>query len=437
MVDWFPGLLLIWGYAMRIAIVTLGTRGDVQPYVALGLGLQSAGHNVRLAASDDFCSLVEDAGLPFWSLGENFMAYAQAKGQQAMMESSRANLLLINEVVGDVWQMMQDAFERMLAVCQDVDAIVGSLAPGALTYHIAEKLNIPHFYSFTIPFFLRTRTMPNPVFPAMPERLRPLYPLTHHFLEHFAWQPIRVGVNRIRRDYLDLPPLGWRFPYYELSGDHVPYLYCFSPAVVPLPPDARPGTHFCGYWFLPHADDWTPPVDLMDFISAGPPPVYVGFGSMVNRNPAEATAIVVEALQRAGQRGVLAAGWGGLKQSDLPEDILLVESCPHDWLFPRMAAVVHHGGAGTTGAGLRAGVPTIIVPFMGDQPFWGRRVADLDVGPEPIPRKRLTAERLSYAIRVAVEHGPMRERAAVLGEKIRAEDGVSAAVAIIERALAQ
>jgi UDP:flavonoid glycosyltransferase YjiC (YdhE family) len=212
-------------------------------------------------------------------------------------------------------------------------------------------------------------------------------------------------------------------------------LYCYSPAVAPKPPDWSESAHVTGYWFLDHPLDWQPPADLLHFLESGPSPIYLGFGSMITRKPEETTRITLDALRQAGHRGVIATGWGALSQSDLPDEVFLIESVPHDWLFPRMAAVVHHGGAGTTGAGLRAGVPSIVVPFGGDQPFWARRVKALGAGPDPIPRKRLTADRLAHAIRIAVADEPMRKRATELGATIRAEDGVGNALKIFNQTM--
>jgi sterol 3beta-glucosyltransferase len=190
-----------------------------------------------------------------------------------------------------------------------------------------------------------------------------------------------------------------------------------------------------GYWFLDHPPDWQPPADLVDFLESGPPPIYIGFGSLKSRGAEKAGRIVLDALRQSGHRGVIAIGGGGLSESDLPDEVFAVGSVPHDWLFPRMAAVVHHGGAGTTGAELRAGVPSVIVPVTNDQPFWGRRVRALGVGPAPIPRRRLTADRLARAICIAVTDESIRKRGAELGETIRAEDGVGNAVRIVNQAL--
>jgi UDP:flavonoid glycosyltransferase YjiC (YdhE family) len=188
-----------------------------------------------------------------------------------------------------------------------------------------------------------------------------------------------------------------------------------------------------GYWFLDPAADWTPPSALVEFLATGPPPVYVGFGSMGNQSPEETADLVVQALLQAGQRGIILSGWSGLRTAEKPDSVFMLDSAPFSWLFPRVAAVVHHGGAGTMAAGLRAGVPSIVVPFFGDQPYWGQRVVELGVGPQPIPRRRLTAERLAKAIQQAVSDQPMRQRATELGARIRAEDGVGRAVAIVEQ----
>lgn len=177
--------------------------------------------------------------------------------------------------------------------------------------------------------------------------------------------------------------------------------------------------------------DWQPPAALEDFLETGPLPVYVGFGSMPSQRPEDAAAMVVEALQRNGLRGVLYGGWGGLRPEDLPEQIYVTGPVPHNWLFPRMAAIVHHGGAGTTAAGLWAGVPNIVTPFFGDQPFWGRQVHALGVGPQPIPRSKLTVDNLSEALHTVTTDTQLRERAAALGQRIRAEDGVARAVELI------
>jgi sterol 3beta-glucosyltransferase len=216
----------------------------------------------------------------------------------------------------------------------------------------------------------------------------------------------------------------------------LPVLYAFSPLVVPKPPDWNASIRLTGYWVLPADAAWRPPAALDAFLGAGPAPVYIGFGSMTPTRADRLTAIAVDALAAAGQRGVLLGGWGAFGEGDLPSTVIAVRDVPHEWLLPRMRAIVHHGGAGTTGAALRAGVPSIVVPLGFDQPFWGRRVYALGVGPRPISRRRLTAAWLAQAIQTATTDGAMRARAADLGTALRAEHGVEVAVAEIEAIVA-
>jgi sterol 3beta-glucosyltransferase len=214
----------------------------------------------------------------------------------------------------------------------------------------------------------------------------------------------------------------------------VPIAYGYSPVVLPKPVDWGDWIHVTGYWFLDAPARWQPPVPLVDFLQSGPPPIYIGLGSMSEREPEETTKMLLHALSLTGQRAVLASGWSGLGNQMLPDNVFRIEAIPHDWLFPQMAAVVHHGGCGTTAAGLRAGVPTVTIPFFADQPFWAQRAFELGMGPRPIPRTRLTAEKLAVAIQAAVADKPMRTSSESIGKQIRAENGVSNAVEVFERA---
>jgi UDP:flavonoid glycosyltransferase YjiC (YdhE family) len=195
--------------------------------------------------------------------------------------------------------------------------------------------------------------------------------------------------------------------------------------------------HVTGYFFLDSETDWQPSSELKAFLEAGNPPVYIGFGSMAGSNPEELARLVSQALASSGQRGLLLTGWGGLSADLVPDNVFVVDSVPHSWLFPRMAAVVHHGGAGTTAEGLRAGVPTVVIPFVFDQPFWGARIKALGFGPDPVPLKKLTADRLANAITIAVTDPAIRQRARSCGEAIRAEDGTGNAVKIIKQYLGE
>jgi sterol 3beta-glucosyltransferase len=240
--------------------------------------------------------------------------------------------------------------------------------------------------------------------------------------------PYRKLLNQWRADKLGLAP-GKLDP--ARGGRTIPKLYGYSRHLLPNPPDWDDATYITGYWFLPPTANWQPPSALREFLDSGPSPVYAGFGSMTSQDAEGLTRKVLAACESTCQRVILATGWGGLVARDLPPSAYALDSAPHDWLFPRCSAVIHHGGAGTTGTGLWAGRPTLVCPFFGDQPFWGRRVYELGVGPQPIPQKRLTAESLAQAMRQLVSDEAMRQKAQALGEKIRAEDGVGEAVRII------
>jgi sterol 3beta-glucosyltransferase len=215
--------------------------------------------------------------------------------------------------------------------------------------------------------------------------------------------------------------------------NRTPLVNGFSPAIVPHPNDWTQDSETVGYWFLDEQSDWTPPAELVAFLDAKPTPVYIGFGSMSSNDPRGLFDLTCEALQVARQRAVFITGWSGLKDMQVPDNVCVIEKAPHGWLFERVAGVVHHGGAGTTAAGLRAGKPTMIIPHMADQPFWGRRVHDLGAGPKPVPRPKLTVERLAEGLRQLTGDAEMRRRAEALGAQIRAEDGIACGVEAIER----
>jgi sterol 3beta-glucosyltransferase len=322
---------------------------------------------------------------------------------------------------------------RLPTLLAGSDLIVAGTSAIAGLLPIAGQLGVPVVQAYLFPF-RPTRAFPSPLVPGLPFG-RALNRLSFHATRQIFWQSTRVADVAVRQA-LGLakgPLLG---PFRALDRSPAPVLYGYSPLVLPRPDDWPRNVHVTGYWTLEPPGDWSPPDDLLAFLDAGEPPVYIGFGSMGSRDPQAAGRIALEALARTGQRGLLATGWGGLRADALPAHVHLTRAVPHSWLFPRLAAVVHHGGAGTTAAGLRAGIPAIVVPFMGDQPFWGSRVAALGVGPAPVPRRLLDAKRLAGAIAQAVSDPDMRERAAELGRRLRQEDGVATAVAHINRFMA-
>ncbi len=413
----------------RITVVAAGSRGDVQPYVALGKGLRTAGYHVRILTSEDFAELVSGAGLEFGSIGTSIEQMLQSEAWRGVAES-RNFLAILSRMRQEMRRRAQDLAANMPALFDGTDLILAGMGGFTGAFSIAEKLRIPVIQAYVFPI-TPTRSFASPLTPGLPFG-KVLNPLSFRLMRQMLWQSSKAGDVATRRA-LGLPSGSFWGPYGAFQQQRMPLLYGYSPQVLPRPADWDALTHVTGYWFLDPAADWSPPADLVDFLNAGTPPVYIGFGSMGSRNPEESAQLALRALALAGQRGVIAAGWGGMSQTDLPDSVYMLRAIPHSWLFPHMAAVVHHGGAGTTAAGLRAGVPSIVVPFMGDQPFWGRTVAALGVGPAALPRRKLTAEQLAQAISTTISDQTMRQRAAALGERIRAEDGIGHAVAVIQQ----
>lgn len=416
---------------MKILISTFGSRGDVQPYLALAVGLQGAGHRVTLATSYNYTEWIQAYGVNTHPTPFNLQEVMQRPEIQTILRSG--NLIRQVRVMRDIMRQSAEAQDEVWTAIQDADFVIQSpTASGAL--EAASTLGMPAVFASPLPF-APTRAFPS-FFLALRGSLGGGYnALTHTLMHRVMWSAMGAPVTNRLRKKLGLRP--WR-SYAELlaSGRRLgtPWLYGFSAHVIPKPADWAEDQHITGYWFLDSPPGWRPPADLVRFLDSGPPPVYVGFGSMSHEDPARQTRLALRALELSGQRGVLLTGWGGITRHAAPTNVFFSDNVPHAWLFPRMAAVIHHGGAGTTGAGLRAGVPNIITPFAnGDQAAWADRVAQLGVGPRVPGIKQLTAEKLAEALHTTVTDSTLRARAAALGEKIRAEDGVARAVDIIER----
>jgi len=416
---------------MRITVLTVGSRGDVQPYVALSAGLQAAGYDVTLATHASFRETVEQRGLAFASIAMDPREVMRRREGREWMESGENPVRFIRELVRFIRPHLETHLAEVRAACAGADGVVFS--PLAFAgWHAAEALDVPSLQAALQP------ATPTGAFPTLPLAGRWSLGglgnrLTHIFYQQFAWQALRPVLNPWRRDVLGIPALPLSGPFRVMQRRHTPVLHGFSRHVLPRPRDWAEWIHVTGYWFLDRPSEWEPPSRVLDFLAAGPPPVYVGFGSMIPRDPAGTIDAVLAALRQAGVRGIVATGWMGATHHDFPDDVLALDEIPHDWLLPRVAAVVHHGGAGTTGAAMRAGRPAVVVPFFADQPLWARCVERLGVGPRPVPLKRLTADRLAEAIHIAVTDEGIARHAADLGAKIREEDGVENAVAIVDR----
>ena len=419
----------------HITLVTTGSRGDVQPFIALGVGLTASGHAVTLATNPIFADWVQENGLVFRTVEGNPMGAVQGQPGRDWMETGRRGLGFVRGFREYTEPILHQATADVLAACAGADLILFAGPAFYATYSVAEKLGLPFIQAYLQPIN-PTREFPSAIFPTRHKGGGLFNYATHAIGGQLFWQIIRPLMNDIRRDTLGLRPLPFAGPFLTMLRRRLPVIHGFSPIVLPKPKDWNEAAFVTGFWFTDE-EPYTPPAALADFLDGGPPPVYVGFGSMTGNDPERLTRITLEALRLSGRRGVLLSGWAGLADGELPDAVLRLDAAPHDWLFPRMAAVVHHGGVGTTHAGLRAGVPNVIVPFFGDQPFWGDRVHALGAGPRPVGQEDLTAERLAEAIAAATDDEKMGVQAAEVGRRIQAEDGVGEAVAIVNQYLAQ
>jgi sterol 3beta-glucosyltransferase len=333
---------------MRIAIIALGSRGDVQPYIALGKGLKAAGHIVRLLTHENFAELISSHGLEFWPVKGNVQEFMETPKMRELLE--KGNFIAISAYAAKASQGAAiDWAEGSLAACQGSDFLIAGVGGLFVGLSIAQKFQVPLLQSYIFPF-TPTTAFPAILFPPVIAKLGGyVNRLSHQLFRQMMWQGSRKGDRLARQQVLGLPPAPFFGPYGSMS---YPIVYGFSPAVIPKPSDWH-NTQVTGYWYLDEAPDWQPPKALLDFLERGAPPIYIGFGSMGSRNPEQTADLILEAIARTGQRAILQSGWGGLSKTNLPDSVLVVDAVPHAWLFPLVAAVVHHGGAGTTAAGLR------------------------------------------------------------------------------------
>jgi UDP:flavonoid glycosyltransferase YjiC (YdhE family) len=417
---------------MHIVIYALGSRGDVQPLIALAIGLKQAGNRVTLATSHTYADWIQSCGVDSHPVRFDPYAILNHPEMQAFMQKG-GNPLRVFRVMRQGLARALGAHDEFWQVAQTADYVVQtSTSVGAL--EAAEKLDLPSAIAHLFPI-TPTRAFPSFFLGRFRFSLGAGYNwLTHVAMLRIVWTLVGAPLTNQWRRKLGLR--AWRSYgdiYAHARRWQIPILCCFSPAVLPKPPDWDEYHHVTGYWFLSPPPAWQPPAELVRFLESGPPPVYVGFGSMDAGDGEERVRMVLRALELSRQRGIIVAGRGGLARRAEVPSVLCVEDVPHDWLFPRMAAVVHHGGAGSTGASLRAGVPSIIAPVAADQHAWAEQAVRLGVGP-PVPElKSLTAEKLAGAIRTAIVDSDLRTCAAQFGETIRAENGVAEAVQIIER----
>ncbi|GIF42220.1 glycosyltransferase [Actinoplanes xinjiangensis] len=420
---------------MKVLVLTLGTRGDVQPFVALAQHLRRRGHEVVVAAPHRFTELVAGHGVMFAGLDDGplrlfddatVVGDVATGGIGARLTLMRRMPAMFTRVLEDCWQVASTGAGA------GADLIVhnGQVLAGQ---HVAERLGVPAVLALPMPMYVPTREF------AWPGQQLPSWlPASVNRLTYAGMKGPALMFGRTVdrwRSGLGLPRRRGRHdPLRRPDGTLAPVLHAVSPAVIPRPADWPATAQVTGYWFVDTAaaGGVVPVTDRYPAGGDGPPVVFVGFGSMIGPDPEAATEVVVRALRMAGVRGMLAGGWGGLQEIPAP-DVFLPGDVPHETVFPRSAVIVHHGGAGTTAAAVRSGRPQVVCPFVGDQPFWAARMQRLGVAAEPIGQRHLTAPRLAAAIRRAVDDPAMITAARRLGEQVRCENGVATAVDMLER----
>ncbi|OQD75746.1 hypothetical protein PENDEC_c006G05145 [Penicillium decumbens] len=424
---------------LNIVIQIVGSRGDVQPFIALGNALQSHGHRVRIATHGVFEKFVKDSYLEFFPIGGDpakLMAYmVKNPGLIPQIETLRdgeikQKQVMVAEMLDGCWKSCieddPDTQEPFVA-----DAIIAN-PPSFAHIHCAQALGIPVHLMFTMPWS-STKAFPHPLANMNSTDMNPRTAnwVTYGVVEWLTWQGLGDVINRFRAS-IDLATVPGTEGPSLAEALEIPFTYCWSPALVPKPRDWPSHIDVCGFFFGERSS-YTPPAELAEFLQAGPPPVYIGFGSIVVDNPQKLIETVLAAVSRAGVRAIVSKGWSELVGTS-DENIFYIGDCPHDWLFQHVAAVVHHGGAGTTACGLQNGRPTTIVPFFGDQPFWGNMVARAGAGPSPIPHAELDPDILAAAIQFCLTQDAA-EAAREIALKMQAESGVAAAVDSFHRNL--
>lgn len=409
-----------------ITILATGSRGDVQPFLALAVGLHRRGQCVRLVCNEIYAGLARSYGLEVATVTWD---PRPAMRLQTRLGAERNPLIIIRRQMENTRSVYRQVQSESLEMCRGAGALLFSvLSPWGQT--IAEQMGVPYLAGMLHPLE-PTREFPMQL---LPWNLGGgLNRLSHILAEHLLQLATGGEINRFRQT-LGLAPQ--RFPQTllgHLRAQNIPLLCNLSPTILPRPRDWPQRVHMYGYWFLPGPTSWSPPPALRDFLAREPAPVYIGFGSLASDDPRQTGQMVSAALTAIRRGGILFAGWGGLADTGAdPRHLLLASDVPHDWLFERVGVVAHHGGAGTTAAALRAGVPQVLIPHMQDQFYWGKKMHALGVSPPPLERQHLNAVSLAAALRAACEDPALRGRAIEIGERIRGEQGLEKTLDVIE-----
>lgn len=411
---------------MHILLIAIGTRGDVQPFVVLGTALAGQGHEVSIAASTGFREMIGKAGLTHHALPVDFQELLQEPRMRGALTSFSGKLKayrwasdLMNKQLDAIWTIGLEVRPDLI-----LQHFKGALGP-----YIARKIG-----AICVPVMLQPGFMATRDYPQFLISSRSLGELGN-LASHKAIQAVmRFGTGMMIRRWRkvsrpDIGPAMDTMQGYDPKGRPV-RIHAYSHAIVPRPTSWPESEVQTGYLFS-EPEGFEPPEALALFLKSGSEPVYIGFGSMPGTDQARVKKAVLRALELTGQRAIIASGWGGISGLETGEKLHVLDAVPHSWLFPKVAAVVHHGGSGTTHEVMRWGRPSVICPLFADQPFFGRRIFELGAGPEPISQKRLTADQLAKALEAA-QGEEMKRNAGLVAEQMQREDGVACCCELVE-----
>jgi sterol 3beta-glucosyltransferase len=417
----------------HITIITSGTRGDVEPFINFAISLKNLGFTVRLAAPIDFKEWILSHNLEYAKIGlEPIKTLLEATQQQDMLNF---NLFKMRKILTFFKKHIRDVLITTLPhVADDTDLIISHVSLPASS-DLAEAKDVPLIFVSTVPL-APTKLHPNIM---MPQKFGLLSGRFYNKLTHLPVRFSRVFYSAIYKELrkkLNLPSNSMFTHSFKKAGTPVPLLHIYSSSLHPRPDDWPENAQIIGFSFNDYeSQDWEPTPELIEFLEKGPPPIYIGFGSMIPRDEKELTNIICKAVEKANVRALISKGWANLTPNSKSENILPIGPMPHHSLFPHCKAVVHHGGAGTTAAGLRAACPTLICPFGFDQPFWGRVIYDRGLGPEPINLKDLTVENLATGLNLLNTSTEYKNNATRIALKLNQEDAFTNLMPYIERAL--
>lgn len=414
---------------MTIGLLCVGTTGDLNPFMAIALKLQDQGHRVRLATHAEYRDKVLSRGLEFYPLGGDPKALSEfmvkSKGSILPSLGSANDALemvpMLKEIVYSTWKAMSQPDPESSQAFRP-DALIAN-PPAYGHIHIAEKLQIPLIMTIPQPW-IKTKAFAHPLSASHYKRSwSKRNELTYALIRHVEWVGIKYWINPFRHS------IGLNTMHYEQYKQYVtqsPYLFTWSPHLIPKPKDWGDKVDIVGTVRLPEDHliaSYDPSDELQTFLNAGPAPIFIGFGSMVMSSPERLRKMIFQAAVQANRRVILQSGWTDFsKGSTPPENVFVIGRAPHSWLFEKVSAVVHHGGAGTTAAGLYAGKPTFIVPFFGDQFFWGQAVMRAKVGVKPKTVSKLTTAYLVKAFQ-ALTSDTLQENAKQMQTLMNTETG--------------